>query len=63
MGGRTNVAPPEQDEFPIDDGLSTHQEAVPVPMWWGKQRITARWASGVIDPKAVEAPMESSGKK
>lgn len=63
MGGRTNVPAVEPEPVAVNDGLSTHQEAVPVPWWWGKQRITARLASDVIDPKAVEAPNDIPGKK
>jgi hypothetical protein len=63
MGGRVNTPPAERDEIPIDDGLSTHQEAVPVPLFWGKQKIPARWASPAIDPKAVVAPNDVPGKK
>lgn len=62
MGGSVSTTPPERDDIPVDDGLSTHQESVPVPLWWGKQKVPLRWASGAIDSKAVEAP-QTTGKK
>lgn len=47
---------PERDTLPAEEeSFSTAQEAVPVPLWWGKQKIAVRWISQIIAQEAVEA--------
>lgn len=62
MGGRISTPLPEADPIPVDDGLSTHQESVPVPLWWGQQKVPLRWITETIDPMAVEATDRPSKK-
>lgn len=55
MAGNIQSTIPERDEIPLDDGLSSHQEGVPVMWWWGERRVAGQIISGIIDPVAVEA--------
>jgi hypothetical protein len=63
MSFRTNIPEPETDAVPMEDeSLSTAQEAVPVPMWWGKRKVAVRWISPVYDQKAEQRDDRPSKK-
>ena len=38
-----------------EESFSTAQEAVPVPLWWGKTRVAVRWITPIVSQEAVEA--------
>lgn len=56
-GPVTNPIPVEDEE------LSTHQEAVPVPSWWGTRHIALRWLAPAYDMITEQAPDDQPGKK
>ena len=45
-----------------DEGMGTAQEAVPVPLFWGKRKVAVRFISEIIAQEAVEA-QDRPGKK
>jgi hypothetical protein len=64
MGWNTKQPETETDSVPIPpEGLSTDQEAVPAPLFWGKCKIAVRWISAVQEPLALQAPNTMPGKK
>lgn len=64
MSFNTKTSVPETEAVPIQaEGLSTNQQTVPVPLWWGRRKIAARWICGVKNQVAVEVKGSSMGKK
>jgi len=54
---------PDTDPFNVEDeGVATAQEAVPVPLFWGKRKIALRFISDIVAQEAVEAEGRA-GKK
>ena len=64
MSFNTKTPTPPTDPVPIaPEGLATNQQAVPVPLWWGRRKIAARWISGVKMQIAKEVKGPQVGKK
>lgn len=54
---------PETDALNVEDeGMSSAQEAVPVPLFWGKRKIALRFITDIVSQEAVEAEGRA-GKK
>ena len=63
MSFNTKTASVETETVPVQpEGLSTNQQAVPVPLWWGRRKIAARWITGVTNQIAVEVPNTTAKK-
>lgn len=63
MSFSTSKSAKVTDAVPVEDeGLSTAQEIVPVPLWWGRRKITARWITPAMNQMAVKAKTRA-GKK
>jgi hypothetical protein len=56
MGAKGRTPNIDTEAVPVEDeSLLTHQEAVPVPLWWGKQKIAGRAISPATEQLAIEA--------
>ncbi len=63
MSFRKPPAPPTEPVPIQPEGLSTNQQTVPVPLWWGTRKIAVRWITGIKSQWAVEAQTARPGKK
>lgn len=62
MGWSTKQPPPPSNNVPIlPEQLSSNQQTVPVPLWWGRRKITGRWISPAFDQIAKQ--IKNQGKK
>jgi hypothetical protein len=65
MGGSQNRSQ-SQEKLPLgisDQQTSSQQQAVPVAYVCGTRKIAVTWLSPVYNLRAVEAPIQTGGKK
>ncbi len=63
MSFSTKTASTETETVPVkQESLATDQEAVPVPLFWGRRKIAVRWIMPAKGRIAVEAK-QRLGKK
>jgi hypothetical protein len=47
---------PKTLNVPIQpEQLSSNQQTVPVPMWWGRRKVAMRWITPAMNQKSVQA--------
>ena len=63
MGSSNKQEPVELADVPAPpESLSTNQQTIPLPLFAGERKITARWITPVLQWAVFPAPSES-GKK
>ena len=64
MSFRTHVPLPETPNVPVmPEQLSSNQQTVPAPLWWGRRKIALRWISAPTNQIAIQAPDTTPTKK
>jgi hypothetical protein len=64
MGSKPKPHPPPQTPVPLEDeSLSTHQEAIAVPLVQGTRLVAAVWITPIYAQRTEEVPAERPGKK
>lgn len=64
MGAKPKPLPVPKAPVPFEDeALSTHQEAIPVPLVQGTRMVAAVWITPIYGQRVEEVPAERPGKK